>query len=174
MKWSELKPSFLFLGKFLGFYLVANLLYGWWVTAYEPAPDPITVAAAQHATAFLDIAGYDVSHAAHPTRPAERMFLKGHSILSVYEGCNGVNVWIIFTGFILAFTGIHKRALIFWGVGTVILYLVNQLRLLLLFFISLWYPHNLYFFHKYFFTAGIYAVVFAMWYYWIIKHGKKV
>lgn len=173
MKWSELKPSFLFLGKFLGFYLIANFLYGWWVTSYGSAPDPLTVLTTRQATFILDLAGYAVSHAPHPTRPAERIWLDGHAILSVYEGCNGMNVWIIFTGFILAFTGLSRPALIFWGIGTIIIYWVNQLRILLLFFISLAYPQSLYFFHKYFFTAGIYAVVFVLWYYWMTRYGKR-
>jgi exosortase family protein XrtF len=174
MSWAEIKPSFFFLARFLAFYLVVNFLYGWWVTAYEPGPDPATVSATHQATFLLHVAGYDVKNVRHSSKAAERILLVEKSVLSVYEGCNGINVWIIFVGFVFAFSGISWRVAAFLLVGSVIIHLANLGRIIFLFFISLNYPDALYFFHKYFFTAGLYLIVFVMWYYWITRYGKAV
>jgi len=173
MKLAELKPSFLFLVKFLGFYLMVNLLYGYWVTIYEPRPDPATRSATDQSVFLLSCMGYDVASQTHASSPAERVLLDGHSILSVYEGCNGINVWIIFTGFMLAVARPDRKWLIFWLVGTALIHVANLGRIVALFFISLKYPEALYFVHKYLFTACLYAVVFGLWYLWIARYGGK-
>jgi exosortase family protein XrtF len=172
MTWREIKPSFIFLSRFLVFYLVANLLYAWWITRYSPAPDPATRQITHHSAFILEVAGYEIHTITHHSRAAERILLGERAVLSVFEGCNGINVWIIFAAFIVAFSGVTKKVLVFVLAGTAIIYVVNLARIIFLFFISLHYPDALYFFHKYFFTAGIYAVVFAMWYYWIRNYGK--
>lgn len=173
MNLSELRPSLLFLGKFIGFYLVVSFMYGWWVTRYEPRPDPATQWAASQAAAVLRAGGYPVTTVPHDSRPAERVLLDGHSILSVYEGCNGINVWIIFAGFMLAVARPASRLAWFVLAGSAIIFLLNLGRLLALFFVAVKYPEALYFVHKYLFTALLYGAVFAMWYFWIAYYGKR-
>lgn len=174
MTWKEVKPSFFFLARFLVFYLVCNFLYGWWITSYEPKPDPATVAVTNHSAFLLDLSGYDVKTILHQSKPAQRILHNERPVLSVFEGCNGINVWIIFTAFIIAFSKFSKKAIVFILAGTVVIYLANLGRIIFLFFISLSYPDAVYFFHKYFFTAGLYVVVFAMWYYWIKVYDPRV
>ncbi len=174
MTWQEVKPSFFFIARFLAFYLVCNFIYGWWITSYVPKPDPVTVEVTRHSTFLLDMMGYEVSTIVHHSKPAQRILLDERPILSVFEGCNGINVWIIFVAFIIAFSKFSKKAVIFILGGSAVIYLINQARIIFLFFISLAYPEALYFFHKYFFTAGIYLVVFAMWYYWIKVYDRRI
>ena len=175
MTWKEIKPSFKFLARFLAFYLVANILYGWWITSFSPKADPVTVSETHQSAFILGITGFDdVKTMAHPSKPAERIMLGERPVLAVYEGCNGINVWIIFAGFLFAFGGLKKNVLIFIGIGSLIIYVINLGRILFLFFIALNYPNSLYFFHKYFFTAGLYMVVFALWYFWIKRYGQQV
>jgi exosortase family protein XrtF len=174
MKWQEVKPSFFFIARFLVFYLVCNFVYGWWITSYVPKPDPVTVAVTQHSTFILDLLGYEVNTIVHHSKPAQRILLDERPVLSVFEGCNGINVWIIFVAFTIAFSKFSRKVVIFILAGTAVIYLINQARIIFLFFISLAYPETLYFFHKYFFTAGIYLVVFAMWYYWIKVYDRRI
>jgi exosortase family protein XrtF len=172
MKWQEAKPAFLFLAKFIVFYFVCNLLYGWWITSYVPSPDPATVAVTQHSAFILDLFGYEIKTILHHSKPAQRILLDERPVLSVFEGCNGINVWIIFVAFVIAFSKFTKKTGLFILAGTGVIYLINLARIIFLFFISLAYPDAVYFFHKYFFTAGIFLVVFAMWYYWIKVHAR--
>jgi len=170
---SELRPSLLFLGKFLGFYLVVNFLYGWWVTSHAPHPDPATQLAARQSAAILRVLDYPVTTTPHVTRPAERIILDGHSVLLVFEGCNGINIWIIFAGFMLALSKPGLRLVGFVLVGSFAIYLLNLGRILALFFVSMKYPEALYFVHKYLFTAALFGAVFAMWYVWIVYHERR-
>lgn len=174
MTWNEIKPSFKFLARFLAFYLIANILYGWWITSYAPKADPVTVSETHQSAFILSLTGYDdVRTIAHYSKPAERIFLGEKPVLAVYEGCNGINVWIIFAGFLVAFGGLKKNVWIFIGIGSVIIYVINLGRIIFLFLIALKYPDSLYFFHKYFFTAGLYVVVFGLWYFWIKRYGQR-
>jgi exosortase family protein XrtF len=173
MKLSALRPSLLFLGKFVGFYLVVSFLYGWWVTSYVPRPDPATQLAARQSAVILQWLGFAATATPHISSPAERVLLNNHSILSVYEGCNGINVWIIFAGFMLALSKPGWRLAGFVLAGSVIIYVLNLGRILALFFVSLKYPETLYFVHKYLFTALLYGAVFAMWYFWIAYYGGR-
>lgn len=172
MKWQEAKPAFFFLAKFIAFYFVCNLLYAWWIESCAPQPDAATIMVTAHSAFLLDLFGYDVTTIMHHSRAAQRILLDERPILSVFEGCNGINVWIIFVAFVIAFSKFTKKTAIFILAGTVVIYLVNLARIIFLFFISLAYPDAMYFFHKYFFTAGIFLVVFAMWYYWIKVHAR--
>jgi exosortase family protein XrtF len=129
------------------------------------------VAVTAQTTWVLGVLGYDVRHVTHAKKAAERILLENRPVIAVHEGCNGINVWIIFTGFMIALRVFTRRTLVFWLCGTVILHLANLVRILLLFGVSLTHPEKVYFFHKYFFTAALYVVVFGLWYYWI-KYGK--
>jgi exosortase family protein XrtF len=148
-------------------------LYGFWVTSYAPRPDPATQLAARQSAIILRVLGYTAAARTHATSPAERILLDKHSILSVYEGCNGINIWIIFAGFMLALSKPGLRMAWFVLAGSVIIYVLNLGRILALFFVSLNYPEALYFVHKYLFTALLYGAVFAMWYFWIAYYGKR-
>lgn len=172
MKWQEAKPAFFFLAKFIAFYIVCNLLYGWWIESYTPEPDPATVEVTQHSAFLLNLVGYDVKTILHHSKPAQRILLEERPVLSVFEGCNGINVWIIFVAFVIAFSKLTKKTALFILAGSGVIYIINLARIIFLFFISLSYPDAVYFFHKYFFTAGIFLVVFAMWYYWIKVHAR--
>jgi len=91
------------------------------------------------------------------------------SVLNIFEGCNGVNVMIVFIAFMVAFGGPVKKMLWFIPAGLLIIHLFNILRLVLLYYTDLYYEEWFYYFHKYLFTAILYIVVFILWAVWIMK-----
>lgn len=165
----EFKPTIFFLLKFVGFYLVGNLLYGLYVTSYAPQPDPVTNIVSHQSGAILTVLGWPIETEPHSNRAATQLIYDNNAILSVYEGCNGLNVMIIFLSFLLAF-GPYKKALIWFLLGGIVLiHLANLARLILLFWVSVYYEHYLYFTHKYIFTGVLFALVFVLWIVWIRK-----
>jgi len=82
-------------------------------------------------------------------------------ILSVYEGCNGINVMIVFVAFLAAFGGSLKKMSWFLPAGIILIHLSNLARIILLYFVAVGYRHYFYYVHKYIFTAVIYMMVFA-------------
>lgn len=168
----EFKPTIFFLVKFLGIYLITNLLYGWYVTAWYPKPDPVTSWVSNQSAAILRAAGYDSQSIDNTKKPTTIILNGDTSVLSVYEGCNGINSAIVFLAFLLAFGPYNKTLFWFAPLGILLVHIANLLRIVLLFFVAIYLPHYLYFSHKYLFTAFIYLVVFAMWIGWVVKLSK--
>ena len=169
----EFKPAFLFLGKFLAIYFIGNLLYGLFVEAYGSRPDPATIEITRQTSTLLNLYGLDTHIENHPSRPTVILHDEGLGVVSVFEGCNGINVMIVFVAFLFAFGGRSLHLLLFLSVGLMIIHLANILRLILLFFLAKDNSPQFYYYHKYFFTAILYMVVFALWYVWATQFNKK-
>ncbi len=169
----EFKPALIFLGKFLGTYLILNFLYGFYIEHYRPAPDPVTRMVTNQSAACLRIVGVDASINDRPEKTAVSILKDGRAVVSVYEGCNGLNVLIIFLAFVVAYGGRWQRMLWFIPLGILTIHLLNLARIDLLFMVADQFPKYLYFTHKYLFTAFIYVGVFALWFGWVTKWNGK-
>jgi exosortase family protein XrtF len=169
----EFKPTIIFLVKFVGFYLVGNLLYGFYVAAYAPAPDPATNWVTDQTAIVLKLSGHPTEVIDHPKKATTILRYKDQSVVSVYEGCNGLNIFIIFAAFIFAFGPINKIVMWFIPMGILLIHASNLLRIAGLFLITLYEPELLYFTHKYLFTIFIYLIVFLLWVWWIRLHAPK-
>jgi exosortase family protein XrtF len=173
MNWKEFRPTTLFLARFIGIYLVANLLYGLYVDGYTPHPDPITEWVTNQCSDVLQVLGWETSIYHQVDKPTTVIVYQGKGVVSVYEGCNGVNVAIILLAFLLAFGPVGKTLTWFAGMGLIIIHITNLMRILLLFWVTLELPRLVYFTHKYLFTAIIYAVVFVLWVVWVRNFATK-
>ncbi|HEY9049456.1 MAG TPA: exosortase family protein XrtF [Ohtaekwangia sp.] len=169
--WQEFKPTILFLIKFIGIYIVGNLLYGFYIDHFDPRPDPITHEVSRETAWVLTLTGWPTFIQDHTMKPTTLLLHEEKSILAVYEGCNGINTMIIFVAFILAFGPLKRTWLWFVPLGIVIIHLMNLLRIILLFYVSEYMPHFMYFTHKYLFTASLYGVIFLLWLWWIKRYS---
>ncbi|MEQ8424780.1 MAG: exosortase family protein XrtF [Cyclobacteriaceae bacterium] len=170
MKYSlikEFKPTLLFLGRFILLYFVCNFLYGLYVSSFRPLPDPVTSTVTRQTSWVLETLGWENTTQDCTTSPSTFIRFEGRNILSVYEGCNGLNVMIIFAAFVLAFGPISKPMIWFVPLGIALLHLSNLGRIFLLFFVSLEFPNYLYITHKYVFTGVLFLVVFLLWVGWV-------
>lgn len=168
----EFKPVILFLLKFIFIYVVGNIAYGLWVSSYEPAPDPFTQSVTEQTSWLLDVAGWKTIVRENSQAPTSTLYYQTNAIISVYEGCNGLNTMIIFLAFLVSFGPIRKEMIWFIIVGFLIIHVANLLRVGLLFQVALYFPDSLYFVHKYLFTAFIYGVVFVLWIVWVKRAVK--
>ncbi len=169
----EFRPTILFLVKFFALYLVGNLLYGAYVTDWYPRPDPMTTwVTHQSADALNLFFGWEVKAYEHGTKPTTYIASEIKPYVSVYEGCNGLNVAVVFLSFLLAFGPYKKSMLWFIPLGLLIIHISNVARIVLLALVSEHLPGFLYFTHKYLFTAFIYLFVFLLWIWWVMKLAK--
>lgn len=168
----ENKPAILFLLTFVGLYLLLNTIYGFYVNSFLPQPDPITLVVSKHVAWVLSWQDDSVTYALKAGY--KNVILKNsyRTVIEVFEGCNSVNVMIVFVSFMAAFRGRLKSTLVFCLGGLIIIYLMNLFRVAMLYAIEIYWPRYLYFFHKYLFTGGIYAVVFLLWFLWA-KNVKR-
>jgi exosortase family protein XrtF len=116
---------------------------------------------------LLRLAGWDVEVADHPSRPRTYISWNNSRIVSVFEGCNGINVEIVFLTFLVSFGPWNLRLLWFAIAGSIVVYVMNITRIIFLFWVTIKVPDYFYFVHKYLFTASIYVIVFALWLWWV-------
>lgn len=161
------KPSILFLVRFLGVYIVGNILYGLWVISYGGEADPVTFMVARHSALLLHLINVPASVEPSVLEPNVSMVLDGKVIVNVYEGCNAINVSILFVAFIVAYKGKYIKATFFIAVGIASIYFFNLFRVSGLFLVAKYFPNHLYLMHKFVFTGVIYLFIFALWIGWV-------
>lgn len=171
--WKEFRPTINFLGKFVGIYLLFNVIYGLWITSYDRQPDPMTIIATKHAGWFLDAIGFETGVLVNEDKPTADLALGERRIVSVYEGCNGINIAIVFLAFVGAF-GPYRIALLWFIMsGLLLIHIANVGRIVALFVVSVKLPDYFYFVHKYAFTASIYLFIFLLWMWWVNVNRKQ-
>jgi exosortase family protein XrtF len=171
--WKEFRPAFRFLFIFLALYLAGNVVYGLFIESYGSTPDPMTKVVAVQTAAVLRATGA-VVEAVHNTQ-GPTVFLRNEikTVLNIYEGCNGLNVMIVFVAFVVAFGGKPRKMSWFLIAGLVVIHLFNVIRITLLYFVAIGYQRYFYYVHKYIFTGILYAIVFLLWYVWINRINGK-
>lgn len=169
----DFKPALLFLGKFLAIYLAGNIIYGLYVESYQDAPDAVTRNVTAQTSFFLNMAGYNSAYEMVPAMPKVAMMDAGDLVLYVFEGCNGVNVAVVFIAFLFAYGGPLKWFAVFLPLGLFLIHFFNLLRIGLLYHLAVNNSTQFYYYHKYFFTAILYLVVFALWAIWIMRVNDK-
>jgi exosortase family protein XrtF len=171
--YQDFKPSILFLAKFIGLYIILNVLYGFYLDASKGKADYMTQWVTEQTANIIDIYEGKISTGPKDDLKSIFIFKEDAAILSVYEGCNGLNVMVIFVSFLFAYGKIGTKMLWYIPLGVLVIHLFNLLRILLLFHVTISMPDFLYFSHKYLFTAFIYIAVFGMWALWIFKVNEK-
>ncbi len=165
----EFIPAFRFLGVFLGLYLGLNLTYGVWISSYHGSADWATKSVTEQTSWIVNLFGEHTATQPKIASPTISIIKESKSVVSVFEGCNGINVMIVFVSFLFAFRGSGRQLAWFFPVGIVIIYLANLARLAALYFVAAYWQHYFYYVHKYLFTAAIYLIVFALWWWWMEK-----
>jgi exosortase family protein XrtF len=166
---SEFKPSLFFLLRFLGVYFIGNIHYGLYVESFDHDPDTLTHVVTNQTAACLRALGFDVMARDNTQGPTVLLETANEIVLSVYEGCNGLNVMIVFIAFMVAFGGPIRKMIWFIPAGLIVIHIFNLGRISLLYFVAQRYEEYFYLFHKYFFTAIIYVVVFLLWFVWVAR-----
>ncbi|MFM9840748.1 MAG: exosortase family protein XrtF [Cyclobacteriaceae bacterium] len=173
MNWRENLPALKFLGIFLGVYLAGNLLYGFYIELNYPLADHATIWVSHQSSVLMNLLfGTQTTSVMSPVSPVSLILENGKVILRIYEGCNGLNVMIVFVAFILAFSGPSKRGGIFILIGLVAIHLANLFRITLLFWVAKHYESYFYYVHKYVFTAALYVIVLGLWWIWVYRIMK--
>src|SRR5688500_10187872 len=129
----DFKPALLFLAKFLAVYFIGNLVYGIFIESFANRPDPLTKLVTAQSADVLRATGFETTVSANTISPT--LFLKENDrvVLRVFEGCNGINVIIVFIAFLFAFGGPARVMLWYLPAGILIIHGANLFRLWLLY-----------------------------------------
>ena len=83
--------------------------------------------------------------------------------LRIADACNGLELFVLYAGFIIAFPARVRRKSGFIAAGFFLIYLINTIRCAILVEIFLHYHAYLDFSHHYLFTFIVYSFIFLLW-----------
>ena len=171
---NQFKPALLFLVKFLGVYIIGNVLYGLYINSWYPGADPLTAFVTEQSAGILRLLNIETVSQPMAGLASISLVENGDTIVNVFEGCNGLNVMIVFLAFLTAYQGTLANTIWFSLTGLIIIHISNLGRILLLYHQARTDSPYFYYTHKYLFTAIIYGVVILLWAAWVLRfNGKK-
>ena len=167
----------LFLVKFFATYFILFVMYSLYLQKTQEKGDvfacsPITTKVAEQTESVLSFFGYDAAHMQHEDEMSVKMLIDGHYVARVIEGCNSLNIIILFLSFIIAFPGSLKATLLFGAIGSILIYGTNILRIAFLTVMLYKYPDQQEILHNLVFPAIIYGITFLLWVLWVLKFSN--
>ncbi|SEP78929.1 exosortase family protein XrtF [Flavobacterium urocaniciphilum] len=166
------KPFFVFLLKFVLFYLIFTLIYKFYLSQFEVQNnevDNITKFVAEQTKSVLVAMGKDSDVLKHEFEPSYKILYSNKYLARVVEGCNAISVIILFASFVFAFSSTFKRTFLFIISGSLLIFVLNILRIAFLTIALYNFPKNEHFLHDIVFPIVIYGVVFLLWIIWVLK-----
>ena len=104
--------------------------------------------------------------------PYMKLFYNQKYVARIVEGCNAISVIILFISFVVAFSGKLKTTLFFIFGGSLLIYVLNVLRIATLSALIFYFPKQEPFLHGVLFPLYIYGVVFMLWLIWVRKFSR--
>lgn len=164
-----------FILTFLLTYIILSLVYKFYLDYSDGLtyyPDYITSTVAAQTEDLLNAFGYDSQALAHPDEPSMKLIVRDKYVARVIEGCNSVSVIILFVAFIIAFAGRKRITLMYILAGSVLIYVVNLLRIVILSIGLFHYPWRREILHTVIFPLMIYGMVFLLWMFWVNRFSN--
>lgn len=127
----------------------------------------------------LEWLGYDTTLGyANPGESTSRMiYIDGQAVVLVADACNGLELMVLFIGFLLCFPGPWKYKAIIIPLGTLMVFVINVIREVILSLNYKFFQETFDFNHKYTYVFFVYLFVFLIWRYWLNNYsaiGRKV
>ncbi|RNC85090.1 MAG: exosortase family protein XrtF [Winogradskyella sp.] len=135
-------------------------------------PDYMTHLVGKQTEAVLNTLNYTTNIVPHPDEPSLMVFMEQKYLARIIEGCNSLSVIILFISFVVAFSDTFKRTFLFILAGSVLIYCVNLLRIILLTIGLYKYPWRSELMHEVIFPLAIYGMVFLLWMFWVNQFSK--
>lgn len=164
-----------FILTFLLVYMFLSVVYKFYLQFSDGSkfyPDYVTNLVSKQTESLLNTLGYQTMLASHSDVSSIQVYLKGDYVGYIVEGCNSISVIILFVSFIIAFSGKLKTTLFYVLSGSVLIYVVNLLRIVILILGLYHYPEQADVMHSVVFPAIIYGMVFLLWVFWVNRFSK--
>lgn len=162
----------IFLVKFFATYFILFGIYSYYLHKTQQKANvfscsPVTVIVGNHVAQLSNLMGYNASVEQNKDELSMRFILDGKYVSRIIEGCNSFSIIILFLAFIIAFSGSIKATILFGLFGSVLIYIVNLLRIIALSILYYRFPEYQDILHNLFFPAVIYGLIFILWITWV-------
>jgi exosortase family protein XrtF len=162
-----------FLLKAFGLYLFWYILYDLWLHPSSTLDNLVSTNLAFWSSLILKSLGFiAIDSNAVSTDNITVIGIDGTHGLWVGDPCNGITLFALFVGFVIAYPGKIKNKLWFIPIGMLSIHIINILRIVALCLIVYYSPESLAFNHTYTFTILVYAFIFWLWLLWSNKFSN--
>lgn len=163
------------------FLTLSFLLYGVWMLMYEfwiKPPGKVDHIISENITYFicyaLDLLGYNPHYSVANKAGETFIYLSGSTfpIIRVGSSCNGFELLVLFTIFIISYPGRLLLKIPFIIGGLVVIHFFNIFRNLVLTLMTIHHSSLFDLFHRYVFIFMVYGVIFILWMIWANKFSQ--
>jgi exosortase family protein XrtF len=152
---------------------VLTFLYQRYLIGFEKNKiDAITRIVSKNTEQVLQVFNSGSSIEESDGHPYMKLFYNQKYVARIVEGCNAISVIILFISFVVAFSGKLKTTLFFIFGGSLLIYVLNVLRIATLSALIFYFPKQEPFLHGVLFPLYIYGVVFMLWLIWVRKFSR--
>ncbi len=167
--------------KLIRFLILSFILYGVWLLAYELFFKPngqldhlITENISYFICLGLDLRGF-TPHFSIAEKIGETFIFLNTStfpLIRVGASCNGLELLVLFSIFIICYPGRFKSKVWFIPAGCLIIHAVNIMRNFILTLMAEAKSPYFELFHRYIFIFLVYGIIFLLWMWWAGKQSK--
>lgn len=169
----QFKPFLVFIGTFFFAYILLTALYKLYLTSYVANDvDGITNIVGSNVEQVMKWFNSDIKVQKSLLYPYLEVYYNGLFTIRIVEGCNAMSVVILFVSFVIAFSGKIKTTLLFILIGSILIYIINVIRIVILAVLLFHFPENEHILHGVLFPLIIYGLVFILWVFWVNKFSK--
>lgn len=167
------KPFLVFLATFFLTYAVLTFAYHFYLNSFEKNNlDAITRMVSINTEQVLLLLDHDAKIEESISKPHMKLFYNQKYVARIVEGCNAISVIILFLSFVVAFAGKLLTTLLFIFGGSLLIYVLNVLRIAALSGLIFYFPEHEPFLHGVLFPLYIYGVVFMLWLIWVRNFSR--
>ncbi|MFD2542352.1 exosortase family protein XrtF [Lacinutrix gracilariae] len=136
-------------------------------------PDYLTNLVAKQSKEILNALDYRVQLLPHPNEASLKLIINEKYVARVIEGCNSISIIILFISFIIAFSSTFKITVLYILAGSVLIYIANLIRIVILSVGLYHYPWRKDILHTVIFPAIIYGMVCLLWMVWVNRFSNS-
>ncbi len=175
MKWfAQLTRLQQFLVKGIGLLVIWQIVYSMMLEPSGVIDLPLTYLVSEGATTALNWLGVDsyyesYQHKLEPALSGTILYIDGVQSVGIGNACNGLEIMVLFIGFLLIFPGKANTKIWYLLFGLLLIYIANIIRVILLGINYIESPSTFDFNHKYTYKIAVYVIVFILWVIWVEK-----
>lgn len=171
--WSANRPLIRFLAAAFSLLLAWVLATAYFPNAIHEMHYAIIKPQADICASLLRLTGYEIDQDYMVNGCEARLVFAGYGPICFGTGCSGLELFILFFGFIMLMRGRLLDKLWFIPAGFLLILVLNILRVYALSIIFYRWPQYLNFNHKYTFVIIVYGAIFGLWVLWIKRYADK-
>ena len=99
------------------------------------------------------------------------VYINSEPVVLVADACNGLELFVLYIGFLLCFPGRWLYKIIFIPSGVFMIFIINVIREIVLSLNYKYFQQTFDFNHKYTYVFIVYLFVFGLWRFWLNRYS---